>query len=67
MELCADCRKLILKADLVWVVVQTCKRTHWSPAEYDELPFHRACTEPQQDAAEARAEAKYRDLYGSEL
>ena len=49
MELCTICRKPILKPDLEWHAVETCRATFSSPAEYDEQPFHRECWERPDD------------------
>lgn len=62
MEVCHSCRRPILKRDLVWGAVNYQRPTMHSPAEWDEVPLHRAClaqSEPERDEAYERAAAKY--------
>ena len=44
MTRCTHCKRPI-EGVPAYLVRQTAKQTHWSPAEYDEEPFHVHCAD----------------------
>lgn len=64
---CDGCWQLVPVWDLSLVMVQVCKQTHSSPAEYEERRVCTSCRTDDRDEAYERANVRYKDRMGSEL
>jgi hypothetical protein len=60
LEVCADCKRPIVPADLVWVATLIARQTHSSPEEWDRVPLHLDCRDNPMNVAFERASAKAR-------
>lgn len=67
LERCDGCWKLVPVWELALVMVQVCKQTHSSPAEYEERRVCESCRAEERDEAYERANEKHRQSQGHEL